>query len=89
MRLSPMLVAGFALLAASGCVTLWTYEKPGADEVQTHRDMDECRESAKAPRVPRPFQLTGAAITSVPYENLDRVEFDACMKRRGYARIVP
>jgi hypothetical protein len=89
MRISPVLVSSLALLAASGCVTLWTYEKPGADEVQIRRDMDECKEAAKAPRVPRPFQLTGAAITSVPYENLDRVEFDACMKRKGYARIVP
>ena len=89
MRIAPTFVWSLALLAASGCVTLWTYEKPGADEVQTRRDVDECRESAKAPRVPRPFQLTGAAITSVPYENLDRVEFDACMKRKGYARIVP
>ena len=89
MRLSHVFVSSLALLTASGCVTLWTYEKPGADEIQTHRDMNGCRESAKAPRVPRPFQITGAAITSVPYENLDRVEFDACMKRKGYARIVP
>ena len=89
MRIAPAFISSLALLAASGCVTLWTYEKPGADEVLTRRDVDECRESAKAPRVPRPFQLTGAAITSVPYENLDRVEFDACMKRQGYARIVP
>ena len=89
MRICPALVSSLALLAASGCVTLWTYEKPGVDEVQTRRDMDQCKEAAKAPRVPRPFQLTGAAITSVPYENLDRVEFDACMKRKGYARMVP
>lgn len=89
MRISISLVSGLALVIATGCVTLWTYEKPGADEVQTRRDMDDCKEAAKAPRVPRPFQLTGAAITSVPYENVDRVEFDACMKRKGYARIVP
>ena len=89
MRISLALLAGIALPLVTGCVTLWTYEKPGADEVQTRRDMDECKEMAKAPRVPRPFQLTGAAITSVPYENVDRVEFDACMKRKGYARIVP
>ena len=89
MRISLALLAGIALPLVTGCVTLWTYEKPGADEVQTRRDMDECKEMAKAPRVPRPFQLTGAAITSVPYEDLDRFEFDACMKRKGYERIVP
>ena len=89
MRTSSALVFGLGLLTTSGCVTLWTYEKPGVDEVQTRRDVDLCQQTAKAPRVPRPFQLTGAAITSVPYEDLDRVEFDACMRRKGYTRVVP
>jgi len=85
----PALVFGLVLLATTGCVTLWTYEQPGVDEAQTRRDVDLCQQVAKAPRVPRPFQMTGAAITSVPYEDLDRFEFDACMKRKGYTRLVP
>ena len=89
MRIPPALVSALALLSATGCVTLWTYEKPGADAAQIRRDMDQCREAAKAPRVPRPLQLTGAAITSAPYDNVNRPEFDACMRRKGYTRLVP
>src|SRR5262245_59651821 len=84
-----VLVPGLALLVAAGCVQLWTYEKPGADEAETRRDMDRCREAAKAPRVPRPLVLTGAAITSAPYDDVNRPEFDACMQRKGYTRLVP
>ena len=83
------LAAGLAFLATTGCVSLWTYDKPGLDEAETRRDMDQCERSARAPRVPRPFVLTGAAITSVPYEDVDRGEFDACMRRKGYTRLVP
>ena len=82
-------VPGLALLTAAGCVQLWTYEKPGADEAQTRRDLDQCREAAKAPRVPRPLVLTGAAITSAPYDDVNRPEFHACMERKGYTRLVP
>lgn len=89
MRITAALGLGFALLATTGCVTLWTWERPDTDEAQTRRDVDLCQQTAKAPRVPRPFQMTGAAITSVPYEDLDRVQFDACMKGKGYTRLVP
>ena len=88
MRILPALVSG-VLLVTTGCVTLWTYEKPGADEAQTRRDMDKCREATKAPRVPRPLVFTGAAMTSAPYDDVHRVEFDACMQRKGYTRLVP
>jgi hypothetical protein len=83
--LAPALV----FLATTGCVSLWTYDRPGSDDAETRRDMDQCQGSARAPRVPRPVVLTGAAITSVPYENVDRGEFDTCMRRKGYTRIVP
>jgi len=89
MRVRPVLIAGLALVFATGCVTLWTYERPGIDEAQTRRDMDLCREAAKTPRVPRPLQFTGAAMTSAPYDDVDRPEFDACMQRKGYTRVVP
>src|SRR5690349_22860127 len=68
MRIRSVLATGLILLGATGCVTLWTYEKPGVDDAETRRDMDSCRESAKAPRVPRPLVFTGAAMTSAPYD---------------------
>lgn len=89
MRIRSVLATGLILLGATGCVTLWTYEKPGVDDAETRRDMDSCRESAKAPRVPRPLVFTGAAMTSAPYDDVNRPEFDACMQRKGYTRVVP
>ena len=83
------LAIGLLFLATTGCVSLWTYEKAGTDDAETRRDMDLCQDSARAPRVPRPLVMTGAALTSAPYDDVDRIEFDACMRRKGYTRIVP
>ncbi|MET0852262.1 MAG: hypothetical protein ABW020_14085 [Candidatus Rokuibacteriota bacterium] len=35
------LAAGLAFLATTGCVSLWTYDKPGIDDGGTRRDMDQ------------------------------------------------
>jgi hypothetical protein len=89
-RVSGTVIGGaVTLLVAAGCVTSWKYHKPGVDEVQTQRDMDLCLASAKVPRMPRPIELSGGAVTGFPYEGVDPQRVDACMTRRGYTRTDP
>jgi hypothetical protein len=84
-----LLAPALVLVAAAGCVTTWKYQKLGVDEAQTQRELDVCLQAAKVPRMPRPIELSGGAVTGFPYEGVDPQKVDACMTDKGYTRVNP
>jgi hypothetical protein len=71
------LVGAAALLG--GCVTSYTYEKPGASAEQVRADTKACGE----------YQLRRWIALGGDYvENMDRDEFERpCMEARGYKQV--